>query len=65
MITYIVDYKYIVSYAYIHSSEEIPIHLDLQKVLKILSYFQKASEESNITKQEINIWRLGKNNFDK
>ena len=43
---------------------QIPIILDLQQVLKFLLYFQKASEESNITKQKNTIWRLGKNNFD-
>ena len=43
---------------------QFPINLHLQQVLKSLLYFQKSSEESNITKQEITIWRLGKNNFE-
>ena len=45
-------------------TSQIPINLPLQQTLKTLLYFHKTSEESNITKQEITIWRLGKNNFD-
>ena len=43
---------------------QIPINLDLQQVLKFFSYFQKINKEYKITKQNITIWRLGKNNLD-
>ena len=50
--------------AYIAGYQRLVFHTYILQTLKSLLYFQKTSEESNITKQEITIWRLEKNNFD-
>ena len=65
-LTYTDGYQVFVAYTYIHTYIYTPqILIHLQETLKFFLYFLKTSEESNIKKQEITIWSLGKNNLDK